>query len=148
MSAGRHARLAPLLQVARAQAQELAQLASESARARVSEEASLARLEGYLDEYAGRSPAEVRHVAELGNQRRFLDLLSAGVRRQREQVAQAAQRSEVAAQRWRHARGEVEAMERVLERMNHDLRRDGERREQQEMDELATRRGPQPEIPG
>ena len=147
MSAQREERLAPLLEVARAQARELAQQAGDFARVQASEEASLARLKDYLDEYARQSPSQVRHAAQLGNHRRFLDRLSAGVRQQREQVAQAAQRSEAAAERWRAARGEVEAMERLLERMSRARLRDGERREQREMDELAARRGPEPEVP-
>ena len=94
MSAKRQVRLEPVLHAVRAQARELAQMASEFARAQVMEEASLERLQNYLEEYARQSPSQVRHAGQLGNHRRFLGRLSAGVRRQREQVAQAAQRSE------------------------------------------------------
>lgn len=136
-----------MLEVARAQARELAQMAGDFARAQANEEASLARLMEYLDEYARQSPSQVRHVAQLGNHRRFLDRLSTGVRRQREQVAQAAQRSQAAAERWRLARGEVQAMERLMERMDDARRREGDRREQREMDELAARHGLESEVP-
>lgn len=108
--------------------------AGAQARRQASEEATLARLSGYLEEYTGAARSGVRRLHDMDNERRFVERLRAAVSRQQAQAARAGERARQATLRWHRARAEVESLTRVIETREQREARDQQRRAQRDAD--------------
>jgi len=134
--------------------QALAREAGTLARQRASAEATLSRLDGYLDEYAAGAgeSAAARSRGELENERRFVQRLNRAVEQQRAHARRLTERASQSKTRWQRARSELEALDRLLAERAREQARAEQRREQREIDARGARRagdhpGPQETTP-
>jgi flagellar FliJ protein len=137
MNRQRPTQLALVRGLAETREQELAGQVSELMRERASAEATLARLGGYLDEYAAgasRDDAPARTLGEIDNERRFVKQLNDAVCQQRGHAQRLVERTSLAMSRWHRARTDLEALDRVIARREGEQRRAAARQEQRETD--------------
>ena len=134
MTQSRSSQLQQIRELACARERELALEVSELSQRRQSEEATLARLDGYLNEYAGATHAGARRVHDVDNERRFVERLGKAVRQQTLQVERLVMLTGQATQRWHQARAEVKALERLIEVRERKHQRELRRREQRDAD--------------
>lgn len=147
MTQRRSTQLQQIRELASSREHELAREVSELSHRQQSEEATLVRLQGYLDEYAGTAHTRARRVHEVDNERRFVERLGKAVRQQVIQVERLVALTRQATQRWHQARAEVQALERLIEARELEQKREMQRREQRDDDaRYALRSNHVPEV--
>ncbi len=121
-------------------ARELAQQRELLAR----HEAQLQELLGYRNEYLERLRDQAGSVgvsaSRLQDYRVFLDKLDTAIRQQERIVAHQQREVDRFHQRWLELRTRCNAMDKAVERMRREERREADRREQSESDEHASQR--------
>ncbi len=120
--------------------QELAGELSELLRLRDGAEATLARLDGYLDEYAQVPGGGALVASAIANERRFVKRLNQALEQQRTHAERLRERTGEKTAQWQQARADLMALERVVERRLQEATQEVERREQREADALSLRR--------
>lgn len=99
----------------------------------------LSTLQGYADDYRPAPTQAHSAPQQLRNAREFLARLNEAVDAQRRRIGEMEEVLAAAQAPWLAARRDVEALERVLERLAAEERRSDARREQHELDDLSLR---------
>jgi flagellar FliJ protein len=136
----RSERLEPVVEYSESTERAAARALAQARQALAEQERKLAELEGYLAEYE----------AQLGNERGgavsadrlqeyqcFMSRLNAAIARQAQRVGEAQRLCEARRQAWLAARTRVQALGKVVERLQGAERREAERAEQRESDERS-----------
>ena len=106
-------------------------------------EAKLAELSAYQADYAGdfaRRASSGLDGARVRHFQTFLARLGEAVRQQSEIVDRARAERDAELESWRHAARRAQMVGRVVEHRRAEVRREGDRREQRESDELSLTR--------
>ena len=135
-------RFEPIHEIANSSANDLSRGVADAERHLAEMERQLEQLKTYRSDYVTQSssgPGAVDAV-RLQNFRMFLDRLGEAIRLQAEVVGGARADYEAKRGRWSEKRVEAEALGKVVERFRVDERRVQDKRDQNEMDEAASRR--------
>ena len=138
----RSKRLQPVMKVAESRERDAARLLGEAQREREAQEARLAELIAYWDEYARRFHAQGDaglDAARARDYRVFLSRLNEAIHFQRRRVEQCRLDYEASRQRWLATRARARAVDKAVARCRQQELRVAARREQRECDEYACR---------
>lgn len=137
----RSVRLDPMVRMADHKEQAAVQAFGKAQEALSLEEAKLAELQAWWQEYAeSLGQASGCGTALLRDGRLFLGQLNEAVQRQRQRVEHARQRLETTRALWLASRMDREALQNVVTRFRAEEERAARKHEQREQDECAMRR--------
>ena len=138
----RSKRLQPIVSHARQLEQEAAQLFAEAQQRVVANEQQLQQLLVFREEYLGKGQqAQVgASVSRLLDYQAFLAKLSVGIGQAYQVIENSKHQSEVARQNWLKKRARCQALDKVVEKYQHQEIKLSERREQQEQEEFTRQR--------
>lgn len=132
-------RLTPIHDLTEKREAEAARLLGEAQRALEDRERQLAELENYKEPAPGREAAALQSAALLRNRELFRLRLAEAIRYQRNAVAEARARVEMARNAWMVVHQQAKVYEKLIRRSEVEEQRQRERRQQKELDELALR---------
>lgn len=136
-------RFQPIIVAAQLQERKAAERMAGMLQRQQREAERLAQLGSYLEEYLARMPSSAAHppvsVAQLYNQRRFINQLETAVQQQQERLDRFQDEIVPYKQAWQQAMLSVKQLEKLRERYQRLEREAHERSEQRAMDELAQR---------
>jgi len=136
-------RFEPIQEIASTSATDLSRAMGDAGRKVADLERQLEQLKSYRDEYVRNSTqsagAGVIDAVKLQNYRTFLDRLGEAMRQHLKSLENARQEYEKRRALWSEKRIEAESLGRVVERFRTEERRDADRREQREGDDMAMR---------
>jgi flagellar FliJ protein len=137
----RVARLEPLADLAGMAEADAARRLAATVKVMQSKEAELQQLRSYLAEYRQRAEQDAATGSErMRNTRAFLAKLSDAVAFQEVEHAKLVERYRIDADRWRQSHQRAQALDKVVDRAEHELLQALRQREQAEQDEHAARR--------
>lgn len=146
----RSKRLRPVKQVAQNREQTAVRRMGESQQLLAQQEARLAELCAYRDQYTRTFTEQGGNgidAARLQDYRVFLARLSEAIGQQQALIEQCRSQHRQTREQWLQMRSRHQAIDKLIERFRREERRREERREQQENDEHARRRGGDVERP-
>ncbi|MFW5453659.1 flagellar export protein FliJ [Thioalkalivibrio sulfidiphilus] len=137
----RSKRMQPVANVVHNRQQNAARVMGERQRALDDQQQRLQELNNYRDEYARRFEDGGESMAGINmrDYRLFLSRLNEAIEEQARRVEQARAALEQSRGQWTATRVHSDAVNKVVERMQADERRDEDRREQKENDEFGQR---------
>ncbi|HVY64335.1 MAG TPA: flagellar export protein FliJ [Gammaproteobacteria bacterium] len=138
----RASRLEPIAEYAGKLEDEAARRLAASASAIQAKEREVEQLRSYLAEYRRRDEQAPPSADPLRwqNGRAFLARLCAAVAAQETELQKAVERYRLEAERWRESYRRSKSLDQLIERGEQEQRRERQRRDQAELDELALRR--------
>lgn len=139
----RSERLEPVVEYSESNEREAVRALGHARQALAEQERRLAELRGYLGEYQSQLVSEQGGAVSadrLQEYQNFLSRLNAAIAQQAQRVAEAQRVCDARLQVWLAARTRVQALEKVVERLQGAERREADRAEQRDNDERALRR--------
>jgi flagellar FliJ protein len=135
-------RLEPIAEFATLREAEAAKRLAASMEQLESKQVELERLRGYLAEYRQRAAIESTDSTRWRNARAFLTRLSEAVAFQEAELQKLIEKHRLEADRWRDSHERAKTLDKVIERSQREELYDRQRRNQTEVDELASRWSP------
>ncbi len=139
----RSQRLNPVRRLAQDEADAAAKRYAEAKQRLEAQLGKLAQLENYRNDYAGQRSAiggDGIDPFRLRDYNAFMARIDAAVSQQRQQVSETEASVEQARQHWMQLLSRARALDKVVTRYQDEERRDADRRDQRQLDELAQRR--------